>query len=71
MTCVICGARIDFEITHHEWHASQDLQIDLLRSIVDAQLKRIVALEGRVTDVTPGPPGRGRGQGVVSLFPES
>ena len=45
MICSICGASLAAGRLHRGWHASQDLQIDLLRSIVEAQLKRIQKLE--------------------------
>jgi len=51
MICSICGADLAAGRLHREWHEAQELQITLLQSIVDAQMKRILRLEGN-----PPPP---------------
>ena len=58
LCCLVCGAEIGAHRKHMEWHSSLDLQTDLLRSIVEAQLKRIQKLEA----VTP-PPATGSAAG--------
>jgi hypothetical protein len=82
--CATCGVETDFSAQrqHEQWHIDLDLRLDLMQSVIEALVKNQKRdpsppsdwedEEGDdVTDVTLGPPGRDRGQGVVSLFPES
>jgi len=81
VNCRTCGAEVRYGSREHEqWHIDLDLRLDLMQSVLQALVaKRDPSPpsdredeEGDgVTDVTLGPPGRDRGQGVVSLFPES
>ena len=45
ISCHRCGADTSAPRAHNDWHDALELQITLLQSIVEAQMKRIQKLE--------------------------
>ena len=45
-TCRLCGARVDVELQHADWHAQLEARLTLLEAHSENLIERTYALEG-------------------------